>query len=112
MDKQKHWDIPKAMEGKRRFQNKLSLVFWTFVGTLILCWNIFPHSKARTEPEPQDAVYIDIKSMLDEDSWEEIVTVKNMNDNKLFAEEIIQGLKLVSENNGTLTRTYRIRKKP
>ena len=50
--------------------------------------------------------------MLDEDSWEEIVTVKNMNDNKLFAEEIIQGLKLVSENNGTFTRTYRIRKKP
>ena len=41
--------------------------------------------------------------------WEEVIEVKNCGDNKLMAQEIIEGLNLVSQKYGRMSRNYRIK---
>ena len=75
--------------------------------TLIL-GSLFLFLSCDPSQSTQQSAVIEMEQMLDL-GWEEVIVVKNCGDNKLMAQEIIEGLNLVSQKYGRMSRNYRIK---
>ena len=65
-------------------------------------------SACNENSSSQPSAVIQMEMMFDM-GWEDVIEVKNCGSNEEMALEVIEGLNLVSQNYGRISRTYRIK---
>lgn len=91
------------MGNEKRLSVSDWLGFLVLAGVCIYLW--------RSDERPEDrkgAVVIEMQSFLGGGEWEPVATVHGFFDNRVAADDLIRGMNLVAETNGTLKRRYRV----
>ncbi len=77
----------------------------------LVCSSVLLLSSCNQQSSSQPSAVIQMEMMFDM-GWEDVVEVKNCWDNEAMALEVIEGLNLVSQKYGRISRTYRIKPTP